>query len=107
MPAKIEIKDQAVTVLLSGEIDHHNITGVREEIDNAVRRSSANILTLSFAGVEFMDSSGIGLVLGRYRLMQDMGGRLIITNLPNHLKKVMRVAGIDNLGITKDGGDAQ
>lgn len=105
MPAKIAVNEQKVTVSLSGEIDHHNIIGIREEIDNTVRRAEAAELELSFADVEFMDSSGIGLVLGRYRLMQDMGGKLTISNLPSHLKKVMRVAGIDNLGLTNDGGD--
>ena len=105
MPAKIDVKENKVTVYLTGEIDHHNILGIREDIDDTVRRANATCLELNFAGVEFMDSSGIGLVLGRFRLMQDLEGKLIVTNLPNHLKKVMRVAGIENLGITKDGGE--
>ncbi len=54
-----------------------------------------------------MDSSGIGLVLGRYRLMQDLGGTLCLKNVPTHIKKVMRVAGIENLCTSgkKDKGD--
>lgn len=105
MSVKIEIEDKKVIVNLTGEIDHHNIIGIREEIDETVRRAQADTLELSFAGVEFMDSSGIGLVLGRYRLMQEIEGKLIISHLPNHIKKVMRLAGIENLGITNNGGD--
>ena len=56
--------------------------------------------------MEFKDSSGIGLVLGRFRLMQELEGALRLANLPPHLRKVMRVAGIENLDISI-GGEEQ
>ena len=57
---------------------------------------------LDFAGVEFMDSSGIGLVLGRYRLMQEMNGKLVLRAMPPHIRRVMRVAGIASLEIEEE-----
>ena len=77
MPVAIEIAPEAdtVTALLTGEIDHHGASRLRETIDDSVRRTCPRLLVLDFGGVEFMDSSGIGIVLGRYRLMQDMGGK--------------------------------
>ena len=99
MPVRIHIEDDRMTVYLSGEIDHHNSRRMREEIDGSAQRNLPQLLVLDFGGVEFMDSSGIGLVLGRYRLMQDLGGELRLENVPLHIRKVMRVAGIDNLCI--------
>ena len=109
MPVKIEIAPEAdtVTAILSGEIDHHGAGRLREVIDDSVRRTCPRLLVLDFGGVEFMDSSGIGIVLGRYRLMQDMGGRLALRSLPPHIRKVMQVAGISSLDIQKKGGKTQ
>ena len=102
MPARIETGEEIISVYLSGEIDHHNAKKLREDIDDAVERALPALLRLDFGGVEFMDSSGIGLVLGRYRLMQDLGGRLELCSLPAHIRKVMHLAGIDHLGVPTD-----
>ena len=108
MPVKIEIAPEAdtVTAILSGEIDHHGAGRLREVIDDSVRRTCPRLLILDFGGVEFMDSSGIGIVLGRYRLMQDMGGRLALRSLPPHIRKVMQVAGIGSLDLQEKRGGA-
>lgn len=107
MPVKIEIAPEAdtVTALLTGEIDHHGAGKLRDSIDDTLRRTCPRLLVMDFGGVEFMDSSGIGIVLGRYRLMQDMGGRLALRNLPPHIRKVMQVAGISTLDIQEKRGD--
>ena len=106
MPVAIEIAPEAdtVTALLTGEIDHHGASRLRETIDDSVRRTCPRLLVLDFGGVEFMDSSGIGIVLGRYSLMQDMGGKLALRNLPPHIRRVMQVAGISSLDIQEKRG---
>lgn len=97
MSVKIVAEDKKVTALLSGEIDHHNAKQLRQDIDFAVRENQPEELILDFSEVGFMDSSGIGLVMGRYKLMQESGGTLIVRNPPPHIKKVMRLSGIDRL----------
>ena len=82
---------------LSGEIDHHSAAQMREKIDESVIQSGAKTLVLDFSLVTFMDSSGIGLVMGRFRLMQENGGELVLQNLPAPLRKVMKLAGLDKL----------
>lgn len=69
----------------------------REKIDESVIQSGAKTLVLDFSLVTFMDSSGIGLVMGRFRLMQENGGELVLQNLPAPLRKVMKLAGLDKL----------
>jgi len=101
MPVIIETEDDAVIARLSGEVDHHTARAIREDIDVAIDRCHPKRLVLDFDGVTFMDSSGIGLVMGRYKLMKPCGGTVIIENTGNQIKKVMRLAGLDRLAIIK------
>lgn len=102
MPLSIVNEKESLAAMLSGEIDHHSSQKMREEIDSCVRQQHPPELILDFGRVEFMDSSGIGLVLGRFRLMQEMDGKLILRNLPAQIRRVMRVAGIENLDIRQE-----
>lgn len=97
MNLEIECMPDTVVARLIGDIDHHEAKSIREAIDEAVTRSGAAELELDFKDVSFMDSSGIGLVMGRYKLMEEMGGTLRLVNVASHLKKVMVIAGLDNL----------
>lgn len=95
MGVRIENAESTVRAYLDGEIDHHCAPMLRSEIDLAVENSRPENLILDFGEVTFMDSSGIGLVMGRYRVMKDIGGRVSLQNTPVHIKKVMRLAGLD------------
>lgn len=97
MSVLIETGENEISACLSGEIDHHSATEIREKIDLAVEGSKPGVLTLDFKDVTFMDSSGIGLVMGRYKLMQMLGGRVKVVNTSRHIRKVMRLAGLDRL----------
>ena len=97
MAVQIDIDEKTVTAYISGEIDHHNAAGLRNEIDEAIEFAYPEILILDFGAVTFMDSSGIGLVMGRYKLMKSLSGKVIIQNAPKTIKKVMRMAGIEKL----------
>ncbi|MCI5752317.1 MAG: STAS domain-containing protein [Oscillospiraceae bacterium] len=97
MGISVKEDEGRVTALLSGEIDHHNAPLLRAEIDNALERLRPEELVLDFGEVSFMDSSGIGLVIGRCKLMKDIGGRVMINNAGNSIKKVMKLAGLDML----------
>ena len=93
----IKTTGEVLTVYLSGEIDHHSAKGMREEIDKAIEYGMPSLLILDFSDVTFMDSSGIGLVMGRYRQMEYQGGALQLVNTPPQIYKVMRIAGLHKL----------
>ncbi|MCM1523918.1 MAG: STAS domain-containing protein [Ruminococcus sp.] len=95
MGVKIETGDSSVRVYLDGEIDHHCAPSIRNEIDLAIDGCHPENLVMDFGEVTFMDSSGIGLVMGRYQAMKNIGGRVSLENTPVHIKKVMRLAGLD------------
>ncbi len=84
----------SVSALLSGEIDHHTAAAMRADIDAAAVAQQPKILRLDFEDVTFMDSSAVGLVMGRYRLLQGWQGRLEVTNLSERDYKMMRLAGM-------------
>ena len=94
MVIRMDASPSGVTIWLSGELDHHAARSLRDQIDGAVDRTGAKRLRLDFEGVSFMDSSGIGLIMGRYRLMQLAGGQLYVTG----------ASGLDRLNILEEVG---
>ena len=79
---------------LSGEIDHHVAQGLRREIDAQIDARMPELLTMDFSDVTFMDSSGVGLILGRGRYMASLGGRLTIQNPPAAVRRMLELAKI-------------
>ena len=86
-------KGSSLTVMLTGELDHHNAADIRETLDSMLD-GSVRELILDMSGVTFMDSSGIGIVLGRYRRMQERDGRLYLSGLGGSAEKILRMAGV-------------
>ncbi|MDR1364638.1 MAG: STAS domain-containing protein [Oscillospiraceae bacterium] len=101
MGVKISVDEAAKIVVaeLNGEIDHHSAYEMREKIDNAVINFKPNCLHLDFGCVKFMDSSGIGLILGRFKHTKSLGCEMKICNLSNRNKRMVRLAGVETLGI--------
>lgn len=97
MSVSIVAKGEAVTAYLDGEIDHHTAAEIRNTIDKAVEESKPTLLVIDFKNVSFMDSSGIGLVMGRYKTISEFGGELAIINTSPQIGKVMRLAGMERL----------
>ena len=105
MSVETSLDGSALTAHLSGDIDHFTASGIRGEIDRAVRMNAVDLLTLDFSGVTFMDSSGVGLIMGRCKLMTQLGGKCRISSPPAYILKVLRLSGIDKLcPIVSDGG---
>lgn len=85
--------EDCLKILLTGEIDHHNAKQMREAIDAKVREERPEVLVLDFTNVEFMDSSGLGLIIGRYRLMQELSGRVEVVGANARIKSILKMAG--------------
>lgn len=99
MDVKITKGKGEITAFLNGEIDHHTARDIRQQIDSAAEAHHPKVLYLDFSGVRFMDSSGIGLIMGRYRLMQLMGGYVRVINIPSHLQRLIELSGVKALGV--------
>ncbi len=90
------ISDKSLTVLLKGEIDHHTAGRIRSKTDSELIRLSPNELILDFSDVTFMDSSGVGLVIGRYKLASGLGCKTVVTGLKERDKKILMLSGLQN-----------
>lgn len=97
MPVSLISDEDKLTAVLSGEIDHHHAKEIREEVDTVLLRQKPRELCFDFRDVSFMDSSGIGLIMGRYRICATYGGKVSIINTSAYLRRVMRLSGIDEL----------
>ena len=84
-------------VSVTGELDQHNASYLREQTDLKITHSNIKNLVFDFTNLDFMDSSGIGLVMGRYKNLKKSGATLNLTNLPSNIYKVMKLAGIEKL----------
>ena len=99
MKSRISFDNSIMTVQLFGEIDHHSARCIREQTDRLIQQKKPRELRLDLSSVSFMDSSGIGLIMGRYRLMGLYGGRLKTVNVPRELEKLMLLSGLGALDI--------
>lgn len=98
MPVTIKKKNGILTAFIKGEIDHHTVPEIRESIDDAfVMTENTELLVLDFSDVTFMDSSGVGLVMGRYRLVSGKGKKLKVDNLSPRDYRIMKMSGIEKL----------
>lgn len=94
MTVKVEEKDGTLVAWLSGELDHHAADDVRRELDNAFSRKRGARVVLDMSKLTFMDSSGIGVVLGRYKKVKEAGGRLTVRDPSAKTDRLLRLAGI-------------
>ena len=98
---KTEFKNNILTAYIKGEIDHDSAVRIRTEIDGATQSLKPKLLCLDFSEVTFMDSSGVGLVMGRYRQMKLLGGMLKVVNIPDSMYRIFAMSGLEVLGVLR------
>lgn len=87
-------KGNLLLVELSGELDHHSAQEVRVKVDDRLDRFDVKKLIFDFSEVTFMDSSGIGVIIGRYKKLSIRSGVVAIANIPNAIKRIFDLSGI-------------
>lgn len=94
---KINMLGDTLTAHISGEIDHHSAKGIRETVDSALISYSPDELIMDLSGVSFMDSSGLGLVLGRYTKATDAHIGFSLCGVDARTEKIFDMAGLDRI----------
>jgi len=92
--AEYEVKGDVLVVRLKADLDHHTALSVREAADSVLARSHAKHILFDFTGVDFMDSSGIGVIMGRYRQVIFQGGRVGVTGVGTNVDRIFRISGL-------------
>ena len=96
-------KDDYIIVTLSGDLDHHITRELKEEIDGMITDKRIFNIVFDFKKVSFMDSSGIGLLMGRYKKIKPMNGEIYVCNLSISVQRIFKLSGLYN--ITKPFGE--
>ena len=101
MSVRLIFKEGVLTAKLSGEIDHHSAAEIRETIDETSESMKPYHLRMDFTEVPFMDSSGIGLILGRVKLYKFWDGHVFISGLSGNLLKMVELSGISSVAVVE------
>ena len=89
--------EHSLTAELVSEIDHHTVRRMREKIDAELFLQRPELLILDFSGVGFMDSSGLGLILGRCSVAEGIGASVRLTGLTPAVMRIIRLGGLDKI----------
>ena len=94
MNTKYEDKDKLLIFEITEEVDHHIAERIRKRADYEIQRFMPKKVVFDFKRVNFMDSAGIGLILGRYKQAEMYGGKLELINVSEKLKRIFEMSGI-------------
>ena len=92
-----EFTGTVLKIKLRGEIDHHSAVAVRTAIDDMIRGKRPCELIIDMSAVDFMDSSGLGLIMGRYNTMKERGGTVTVADPSPATEKIMSLAGLERI----------
>lgn len=97
MDIRLEVIGTTLVAKLSGEIDHHTAPMLRNTIDREMNLCHIVNLVLDFDDVTFMDSSGIGVIAGRYKEIQARGGKVMIIRVKPQVDKILEISGLKKI----------
>lgn len=94
MHINFEMTDEILIASLDGELDHHSSGEMRVEIDKTIDAFQCKYLIFNFEKVSFMDSSGIGVIMGRYNKIKELGGKVFVVECSQYIDRILSMAGI-------------
>ncbi|MFC3038980.1 anti-sigma F factor antagonist [Virgibacillus xinjiangensis] len=89
-----EVKQDVLIVRLSGELDHHEAESLRNEWKDKLYENTVKHVILNLEDVTFMDSSGLGVVLGRYKEVLQLGGEMVVCSISPPVKRLFEMSGM-------------
>ena len=98
--------ERTLVAAIKGELDHVEAEKLRPQIDTAFDNSPCKHIIFDMGGVQFMDSSGIGMIIGRYKNAQQRGGQVVITNMTLPITRLYEISGLKKIILSADTVDA-
>ena len=94
---KTETNGKTMIVNVYGEIDHHSVRDIRTKIDAAIMTARPEYVALDLSCISFMDSSGLGLIMGRYALASEIGAEICVLKPTDAVARIILMAGLDKI----------
>ena len=92
-----ELKDNSLRVMVPKELDHHSSIDLRSQTDMLLQTYHVKNLVFDFKDTEFMDSSGIGVIMGRYKRIYMLGGEVCAVHTSERMKKILTMSGVTRI----------
>lgn len=100
--AQMFIKKRVLYVRLDGELDQHSVKNLRLKTQDLIERYHIKYLVLNFSKLSFMDSTGIGFIIGRYNRLKYEDGKVIICEMNEHISRIVRLSGLTKICVIKE-----
>ena len=97
MKGTVQVRGQSLIIHAPKELDHHSALPIRQQAEDIMMHQNIREVVMDFSGTDFMDSSGIGMMMGRYRAVQRNGGCMRAEHVSDRVKKILDMAGIGKL----------
>lgn len=92
--AIFEVADHCLIIKLNSDLDHHCALDIREKSDRLIDKGNIKNIIFDFKGTNFMDSSGIGVIMGRYKKVIFIGGKVAVTNVNDSVNRIFKISGL-------------
>ena len=92
-----KFEGNSLIVSICGEIDHHSAKDIRARVDAVIMSSQPKTIALDLSGISFMDSSGLGLIMGRYALASELGAEIFVLKPTDAVARIILLAGLDKI----------
>ena len=100
------VKGDCLIIHFKEELDHHLTEQLRGVIDSIIEKRGIRYIVMDFENQSFMDSSGIGFIMGRYKRIAPYKARIYVTNLGRGLERIFKIAGLYTITVEKDSVEA-
>ncbi|HET7629199.1 MAG TPA: anti-sigma F factor antagonist [Bacillales bacterium] len=90
----LEVKGNVLCIRLEGELDHHTAAKLREQVERTMDENRVKHVVLNLELLKFMDSSGLGVILGRYKRVKNAGGEMIVCAISPAVKRLFEMSGM-------------
>ncbi len=97
MEVRLIGEKRALLVKVDGELDHHIAQKIKAEVDDKMRSTNAVNVIFDFSELSFMDSSGLGVIMGRYKKARTLGGRVIVFGVNAGVLRIMEMSGLSQI----------
>lgn len=92
-----QVEENCLTIFLPGELDHHNAEEIRKGADKLIEENHIKCVIFDFQETNFMDSSGIGVIMGRYKMVYLLGGEVWAVHANERMKKILTMSGVTKI----------
>ena len=94
---KYQVQENCLTIYLPAEVDHHNAEEMKRKADKLIDRNHIKYVIFDFENTDFMDSSGIGVILNRYKQMEGSSGTVAVYGAGERMRRILRIGGVYRL----------